>query len=272
MIMKDDYLWDGTGEPDADIEQLEELLGRFRHQAKAPEMPLAPRRFFWPRLAAAAAIIVVALAGLWVVLNRQASPVNNTGQTAATESNANKESARQGGVKPDTPEPLINKEPVTAGVTPPKEQKLQAARKQERRKDVAPRKAIEEPSFSSTVALVNFETASYLESAQMLLRSFRNINSEEATDDLDVSYEKERSRELLYKNILLRRDAEAKGNQPVGDLLSSVEPLLLEIANLPSSPAQADVRSIQERIEKKEIIATIQVYSAPILGANFKQR
>ena len=73
MKMNDDYLWDQTGEPDAEIEQLEELLGRFRHQAKAPELPLQTRRFFWPRLAAAAAVIVMLVAGLWIVLNRQSS-------------------------------------------------------------------------------------------------------------------------------------------------------------------------------------------------------
>ncbi len=34
--MKDDYLWDGSGEPDPGIQKLETTLGRFRHNQPAP--------------------------------------------------------------------------------------------------------------------------------------------------------------------------------------------------------------------------------------------
>jgi hypothetical protein len=34
--MKDDYLWDGSGEPDPEIEKLEKTLGRYRHDRPAP--------------------------------------------------------------------------------------------------------------------------------------------------------------------------------------------------------------------------------------------
>src|SRR5436309_2470786 len=68
--MKDDYLWDGSGEPDPDVEQLEKLLGSYRYQARPLdarfEQQLSARRsFFWVKYAAAAAIIVMALAGAW---------------------------------------------------------------------------------------------------------------------------------------------------------------------------------------------------------------
>ena len=33
-----DYLWDKSGEPDADVERLEEMLGRLRHAGRAPEL------------------------------------------------------------------------------------------------------------------------------------------------------------------------------------------------------------------------------------------
>ena len=120
--------------------------------------------------------------------------------------------------------------------------------------------------------MVDFETANYLESAQMLLRSFRNIGSEDIEQSFDVSYEKERSRDLLYRNIVLRRDAEAKGNLPITDLLGTLEPILLDIANLPMDSSQAELRSIQERIQKKEIVATLQVYSAPVMSMALRPR
>lgn len=34
--MNDDYLWDGSGEPDPEVQKLEKALGRFRHKAVAP--------------------------------------------------------------------------------------------------------------------------------------------------------------------------------------------------------------------------------------------
>ena len=34
--MKDDYLWDGSGEPDPEVQKLERVLGRYRHDQRAP--------------------------------------------------------------------------------------------------------------------------------------------------------------------------------------------------------------------------------------------
>ncbi len=48
----DDYLWDGSGKPDPEIQRLEVLLGRFRHDRHAPEFPkiVPDRRWtFLPR-------------------------------------------------------------------------------------------------------------------------------------------------------------------------------------------------------------------------------
>lgn len=37
--MNNDYLWDGSGEPDPDIQRLENTLTKFRHQGQALEFP-----------------------------------------------------------------------------------------------------------------------------------------------------------------------------------------------------------------------------------------
>jgi hypothetical protein len=116
---------------------------------------------------------------------------------------------------------------------------------------------------------VDAETARHIERAQLLLRSFRNTRDAGPQADADVSYEKNASRELLYKNILLRRDAEAKGNLPVEELLGSLEPFLLDIANLPEKASNNEVRSIKERMQKKEIVSALQIYSAPVLSQVF---
>jgi len=115
---------------------------------------------------------------------------------------------------------------------------------------------------------IDVETARHIERAQLLLRSFRNSRDSGSRAE-GVSYEKKGSRELLSRNILLRRDAEAKGNLPVEELLGSLEPFLLDIANLPDKPSNNELRSIKERMQKKEIVSALQIYSAPTLSQAF---
>jgi hypothetical protein len=104
------------------------------------------------------------------------------------------------------------------------------------------------------------EVSSHIEKAQLLLTSFRNADDTESEAGGEIAYEKQRSKELLNENILLRRDAEAVGNLPARQLLSTLEPFLLDISNLNDQPSKEDVRSIKERMKKNEIIAALQVY------------
>src|SRR3954451_7677276 len=70
MTMKDDYLWDRAGEPDAEIQQLEEVLGSLRYQPQPLEIPTrmnVRRKPGWIPFAIAAAIAVIMIgAGLWI--------------------------------------------------------------------------------------------------------------------------------------------------------------------------------------------------------------
>ena len=75
--MKEDYLWDKTGEPDPEIQQLEEILGTLRYQPKPLELPqdlLTPqrRRNHFPLVAIAATLLLALLvAGLWLRVRTQ---------------------------------------------------------------------------------------------------------------------------------------------------------------------------------------------------------
>ena len=111
-----------------------------------------------------------------------------------------------------------------------------------------------------------FDIARHAERAQILLRSFRNMQTEESSHATDVSYEKEQSRKLLYQNIALRLNAEGRRDKPARELLNTLEPILLDIANLPDKARARDVRSIEQRMEKKEIVAALQVRR--LLAAN----
>ena len=104
-----DYLWDKTGEPDPEIQQLEEILGTLRYQPRPLEIPAGfqvsqERNFFRrsaPRLAIAAAIMMMLLGlGLWFGLQRLHSLERNQPQQVA-------------GV-PETPKVKSNPAPVSS--------------------------------------------------------------------------------------------------------------------------------------------------------------
>ncbi|HVR43887.1 MAG TPA: hypothetical protein VMS56_10650 [Thermoanaerobaculia bacterium] len=65
--MKNDYLWDRTGEPDREIERLEKALAPLRHRGEAPELEevsFPPQRPSLGRWRIAAAIAAAAIGGL----------------------------------------------------------------------------------------------------------------------------------------------------------------------------------------------------------------
>src|SRR5215831_18476884 len=74
--MNNDYLWDGSGEPDPEIRKLETLLGGLRHSRPAPEFPAlvtaqspaATRRLQlrWFAFAATAVFLIAATAFVWL--------------------------------------------------------------------------------------------------------------------------------------------------------------------------------------------------------------
>jgi len=270
--MNDDYLWDRSGEPDPEVERLERVLGKYRYQEKAmsPALrsQLAVRRGGWIKFAAVAAAILVVLAGFWIFKTQ--NKVINTNRVSEALTPAEKQAVPP--EKQAVPPMKENIEVTPSLATAPKPR-----RKIDRR--AGTETTVERSSIpgSDTVAarqpminpFVDVETARHIERAQLLLRAFRNTRDTSAQPDSDVSYERQHSRALLSNNILLRREAEAKGNIPVEELLGSLEPFLLDIANLPDRPSNAEVRSIKERMQKKEIVSALQVYSMPLLSQVF---
>jgi hypothetical protein len=89
--MNEDYLWDKSGEPDPEIQQLEQTLGSLRYKRPVKPLELPPHatarpwygQGFSPALAIAATLVALILAGgLWLGL-RRANPSNGS-ETVAT--------------------------------------------------------------------------------------------------------------------------------------------------------------------------------------------
>jgi hypothetical protein len=85
---RDDYLWDGSGEPDPEIQRLEGLLGRFQYNRRTPVFPeiLPVNRWAliagWMRLLPVVATIAAVLAIAVVILvvpGRKPVPVTGVG-------------------------------------------------------------------------------------------------------------------------------------------------------------------------------------------------
>jgi len=73
--MNEDYLWDKSGEPDPEIQELEQILAPLRYQPKPLELPVVVRRRSYLPLAIAATLLIgLLLMGVWLRLRRQESP------------------------------------------------------------------------------------------------------------------------------------------------------------------------------------------------------
>ena len=110
-------------------------------------------------------------------------------------------------------------------------------------------------------------TAMHFEKSETLLRAFRNARLDEPGGAAEVNYERKRAQQLIVQNMMLRREADAAGDFQISSLLESLEPILIDIANLPAKPDKDAVRAIRERVERKNIVALLQVNSTALARA-----
>lgn len=122
------------------------------------------------------------------------------------------------------------------------------------------------PTDTSTITSADTEslTAQHVEQSELLLRTFRNLRTTNATD-AELLHERRRAQQLFYRNVMLLREADSSGNVQVATLLQSLEPILLDIANLPNDAADSDVVAIKDRVERQNLVALLQINTkAPV--------
>lgn len=72
--MNEDYLWDKSGEPDPQIQELEHILAPLRYQTKTLELPVVRRRNYFSLAIAATLLIALLAGGLWLKSRKQQAP------------------------------------------------------------------------------------------------------------------------------------------------------------------------------------------------------
>jgi len=110
-------------------------------------------------------------------------------------------------------------------------------------------------------------TALHFEKSETLLVAFRNVRLNEPGTAAEVSYERKRAQQLVLQNMMLRREADAAGDVQISSLLENLEPILIDISNLPDKPDQDAIRVIRQRVERKNIVPLLRVNSTALARA-----
>jgi negative regulator of sigma E activity len=110
-------------------------------------------------------------------------------------------------------------------------------------------------------------TALHFEKSETLLVAFRNVRLNEPGTTAEVSYERKRAQQLVLQNMMLRREADAAGDVQVSSLLENLEPILIDISNLPDKPDKDAIRVIRQRVERKNIVPLLRVNSTALARA-----
>lgn len=103
----------------------------------------------------------------------------------------------------------------------------------------------------------------HLERSQIVLSEIANGNAA----SIDFSAERERARDLLDDNRLLRQSAARNGDAIDASLLDELERVLLDVANSPAEMTAGDLTALQSRIDNEGLLFKVRITSS---GDRFK--
>ena len=215
-------------------------------------------------IAFASLVIVAAIIGALIYLNSNTQEQQHTAvvQLASPAPAATPEPSKQPEAKA-SPEPTKETNKAEEN-SPRRAPKRPLVREPKPGEQFASIPDIPEPVRSADAQTM---TAMHFEKSETLLRAFRNARLDEPGGATEVSYERKRAQQLIVQNMMLRREADASGDVQISSLLESLEPILIDIANLPAKPDKDAVRAIRERVERKNIVALLQVNSTALARA-----
>jgi hypothetical protein len=100
----------------------------------------------------------------------------------------------------------------------------------------------------------------HLDRSQIVLAELVNATPE----TLDLNDERERARDLIGENRLIRQTALHNGDAADAAVLDELERALLDIANGPANPSPADLEALQQRIESEGLLLKVRIVSSNV--------
>jgi hypothetical protein len=100
----------------------------------------------------------------------------------------------------------------------------------------------------------------HLDRSQIVLAELVNATPE----TLDLNDERERARDLVSENRLIRQTALRSGDMADAAVLDELERTLLDIANGPANPSTSDLEALQQRIESEGLLLKVRIVSANV--------
>jgi len=233
----------------------------------SPVQPVPARRLQWTfgtqAIAFAALVIVAALIGLVIYqTSNQKTPEKQVAINTPSPVPSASVQPKQAEPEP-SPTPNKNNEESSPRRTPSAPVKRPVVREPKPGEQFAAI-PIPEPVRSADAQTM---TAMHFEKSETLLLAFKNVRLSEPGSATQVGYERKRAQQLVYQNMMLRREADAAGDVQSASLLEKLEPILLDIANLPDKPDADAVRVIRERVERKNIVGLLRVNSTALARA-----
>jgi hypothetical protein len=219
-------------------------------------------RFGRQAVAFATLLIVAAIIGLLAYQNSNQQDPKQVAvvQTPSPMPVASVEPPRQAEAK-ESPEPQAQPSPNKDNEAKPRPVKRPIVREPKPGEQFAAIPERVRPADAETMTAMHFETS------ERLLLAFKNVRLEERGAAEEVGYERKRARQLVLQNMLLKREADAAGDVQISSLLENLEPILIDISNLPDKPDENTVRAIRERVERKNIVGLLRVNSTALARA-----
>lgn len=102
----------------------------------------------------------------------------------------------------------------------------------------------------------------HLDRSQMVLVELVSAGADKGT--VDISSERARAEQLLAANRLYRETAVSTGDAAMASMLDDLERVLVDLAAGPSTVSQAELESVQRRIESKELLFKVRVVTSQV--------
>ncbi|HEY0367496.1 MAG TPA: zf-HC2 domain-containing protein [Pyrinomonadaceae bacterium] len=236
------------------------------------QRPRTPARglgwsFGTPAVAFATLVIIAAIIGLLMYKSSNTNPNDQKELALQTPTPVPAASVQQKSEPEPSPSPNKGNEETAPRRTPSPAPKRPLVREPKPGEQFASIPSVPPAPDPVRSADTQTMTALHFEKSETLLVAFRNVRLNEPGTASDVAYERKRAQQLVYQNMMLRREADASGDVQISSLLESLEPILIDIANLPDKPDKDAVRVIRERVERKNIVPLLRVNSTALARA-----